>query len=165
MEEFSYVNFISIGQNFAEAMSQRGVDQKRIIGIPWTSIELYPNAMTLFDIALAPARDSNWYRAKSQLRYYEAAASGACTVGTGWLYDEIIDGITGFKVETGTTEEWYEKLKICVTDHHLRGKMQQMSKAMAWNEFDMMNRRNQWMDVFDDVAREMMEKDKVKEQV
>jgi glycosyltransferase involved in cell wall biosynthesis len=163
LKEFPYTNFISIGQPFANEFAQRGVEQKRLVAVPWTSIELYPNAMTMFDIALAPARESNWYKAKSQLRYYESAAVGAATVGTSWLYDEILDGITGMKVEEGTSDEWYEKIKILVTDHHLRQKMQRMARHVAREEFDMHNRRRQWMDVLEHVARRMQE-EKIEEE-
>ena len=155
LSEFPYVNFVSIGQPFANEFVNRGIDVNRLVSIPWTSIELYPNAMTMFDIALAPARESNWYKAKSQLRYYEAAAVGAATIGTSWLYDEIVDGMTGLKVETGTADEWYEKMKLLVTDHQLRQKMQAISRKVAYEEFDMTNRRRQWMGVLEDVAQQI----------
>ena len=155
MKEFPYVNFISIGQPFANELVARGIDQNRLIAIPWTSIELYPNPMTMFDVALAPARESNWYRAKSQLRHYEAAAVGAATVGTSWLYDEIVDGVTGLLVEENTADAWYEKLKVMVTDHQARMKMQKLSRHMAYEEFDMQNRRLQWMVVLDDLAHKI----------
>lgn len=151
MSEYPYVNFISVGQNFAQALAERGVPSNRIIGIPWTSIELYPNAMMLFDIALAPARESNWYKAKSQLRHYEAAAAGACTLGSAWLYDEIIDGMTGFQIHSD--EEWYTRMEELVTNHQMRQKMQKISRAVAWSDFDMAHRRTQWMHVLDEVAQ------------
>lgn len=159
MKELPYTNFISIGQPFANALVERGIEPHRLVSVPWTSIELYPNAMTMFDIALAPARESNWYRAKSQLRYYEAAATGAATVGTGWLYDEIVDGITGLKVETGSADEWYEKIKLLATDHQQRRKMQTIARSVAYEEFDIMNRRRQWMDVFEAIAQSLGETD------
>jgi glycosyltransferase involved in cell wall biosynthesis len=155
LEEFPYVNFISIGQQFASEFQARGIEQKRLVTIPWTSIELYPNAMTMFDIAIAPARETNWYRAKSQLRYYEAAAVGAATIGSGWLYDEILEGITGFKVDEGNSEEWYQKMKILVSDHVLRNKMQRMARHVAREEFDMANRRHQWTGVLEHLANQL----------
>lgn len=161
MKEFPFTNFISIGQGFANELAQCGVPSQRIVAIPWTSIELYPNAMTMFDIALAPARESGWYKAKSQLRYYEAAAVGAATIGTGWLYDEIIEGITGLKITDGSPDEWYEKMKFLVTNHNARSKMQRMARHVAREEFDMLNRRQQWAMVLDDVAKQIREENNV----
>ena len=42
--------------------------------VPFTALEVYPAAMTHFDIALAPAGTSNFFRGKSDLRWLEAAA-------------------------------------------------------------------------------------------
>lgn len=59
-----HVNFVAIGQPQLAQAVQQIHGESRAIGIPFTSIECYPSAMCLFDIALAPAGDSSWYRGK-----------------------------------------------------------------------------------------------------
>lgn len=152
MDEHKEVSFVSIGQGFSDHLAARGVSTQRIINLPFTSVELYPNGMTLFDIALAPARPTNWYRAKSALRYYEAAAVGAATLGDSLIYHEIQDGVTGYQIHS--PDEWYDRLKLLVTDHRLRMQIQRNAKHVALTEFDMFARRTQWMHVFEEVIND-----------
>lgn len=151
MHDYPFVNFVSVGQPFADVLHEHGIARDRVFSVPFSSLEVYPNAMALFSITLAPARDSGWYRAKSALRYYEAAAVGVPTVGEGWLYPEIEHGRTGFKVET--PDEWYKYLEILVTDHKKRFEMGVLARQAALTQFDMHVRAKQWELVLDDVAK------------
>ena len=152
MDEHPETHFISVGQPFADRLMEMGIHPGRIQSIPFTSIELYPNPMMLFDIALAPSRDTNWYRAKSQLRYYEAAAVGAATLGNASLYDEIEDGVTGYQIQSNSEAEWYERLNHLVENHDHRLDMQREARRRALEQFDMTVRSEQWVKVFEEVA-------------
>lgn len=88
--------FISIGQNFGKAF-EKWFGDERAIAIPWSSIEQYPGAMTSFDIALAPAGSNGFFKAKSDLRWLEAAALGIPCIAEPNVYAEIEDGVTGLK--------------------------------------------------------------------
>jgi glycosyltransferase involved in cell wall biosynthesis len=61
--------------------------------------------MANFDIALAPAGATNFYRAKSDLRWLEASALAIPTIADPHVYDEIEDGVTGFHAATAEQAE------------------------------------------------------------
>jgi len=88
--------FVSIGQPFAEGFVPH-FGAERALSIPWCAIEQYPAAMTMFDIALAPAGKSGFYKAKSDLRWLEASALGIPVIGHPYVYRDIEDGVTGFR--------------------------------------------------------------------
>ena len=44
-----------------------------MLDVPWAPFDVYPAAMTLMDVALAPAGRNNFFRGKSDLRWLEAA--------------------------------------------------------------------------------------------
>ncbi len=143
--------FISIGQNFADAYGELKDDQARdrTMSLPWSSLEVYPNAMSCFDIALAPARNSGWYRAKSALRFYEAAALGIPTIGDPLVYSEINHGVDGLLVESD--EDWRDHMELLVNDHDLRERMGLAARVRAWSEFSMDVRVQQWRDAIEGV--------------
>lgn len=112
------VNFVSIGRtDFADGFA-KVFGEHRAIGTPWAAIEQYPGAMTMMDIALAPARASNWWRGKSDLRWLEASALGIPVVADPQNYGEIEDEETGFLAES--PQHVFEILVRLVSDRKLR---------------------------------------------
>jgi glycosyltransferase involved in cell wall biosynthesis len=131
MNEKPETCFISIGLPFAKSIAPY-VGEDRCISIPWTSIETYPSAMSMFDIALAPSGGGGWYRGKSDLRWLEASALGIATIARPSTYPEIEHGVTGFHAtspqdmvvalmeligDKGLREEVGRAAKAFVTDH------------------------------------------------
>jgi glycosyltransferase involved in cell wall biosynthesis len=106
----------------------------------------------MFDIAFAPARESGWYRGKSALRYYEAAALGIPTIGSPVVYGEIEDGKTGFLADT--PQEWEEALEFLIVNDDVRLEMGRNAREVALAEFDMNVRVKQWLEVIDEVLTE-----------
>lgn len=100
MREYEDTTFVAIGQPGIATAFQRELGESRAIGIPFTLMESYPAAMTMFDIALAPAGRTSWYRGKSDLRWLEAASLGVPLIGDPHIYPEIKEGVTGFHAET-----------------------------------------------------------------
>jgi glycosyltransferase involved in cell wall biosynthesis len=92
--------FVSVGADFTPALGELAAE--RGIAIHGSMFECYPAAMSLFDIALAPTDGSRAFRAKSDLRFLEAAAVGAAVVGDPRLYGTIEDGVTGLHAQTPT---------------------------------------------------------------
>lgn len=94
------VNFVSIGQPLTQVDFAGETFEKkygrRALSVPFCAIEQYPAAMTLMDIALAPAGTTRFHRGKSDLRWVEASALGIPVIGGGSLYPEIEHGVTGF---------------------------------------------------------------------
>jgi glycosyltransferase involved in cell wall biosynthesis len=120
MAEREDVRFLSVGQDFAGALAGRhGAERAR--SLPFTAIETYPAAMTAFDVALAPAADTAFHRAKSDLRWLEAAALGVPVVADPVVYPEIEDGVTG--LHAATADEARAAMLALVDDPALRARI------------------------------------------
>jgi glycosyltransferase involved in cell wall biosynthesis len=91
--------FVSIGQKFADSLVPE-FGPERALSVPWAPFDTYPAAMTLMDIALAPARQDNFYRGKSDLRWLEAAALAIPCIADPEVYPDIEHGVTGFHAST-----------------------------------------------------------------
>jgi glycosyltransferase involved in cell wall biosynthesis len=111
------VRFMSVGEPYAGLIEPQ-FGPARAISIPFVELDSYPTAMANFDIALAPAGATNFYRAKSDLRWLEASALGVPTIADPFVYDEIEDGVTGF--HAATAEEAEQHLLRLVDDEHER---------------------------------------------
>jgi glycosyltransferase involved in cell wall biosynthesis len=118
MQQHDDTCFVVIGQpGFAKPVNEI-FGGGRAIGLPWTLIENYPAAMTMMDIAVAPAGHTTWYRGKSDLRWLEAGALGIPIVADATIYSDIEQGVTGFKASTPA--EAREHLEALVVDPDLR---------------------------------------------
>jgi len=104
MERHPHVRFMSVGEQFAGLLAPH-FGAERAISVPFAELDSYPAAMAGWDIALAPAGRSNFYRAKSDLRWLEASALAVPTVADPFVYGEIEDGVTGFHAESGEQAE------------------------------------------------------------
>jgi glycosyltransferase involved in cell wall biosynthesis len=93
------VRLITVGQGFADMFVEE-FGAVRALSVPFTALDVYPAAMTHFDVALAPAGESNFYRGKSDLRWLEAAALAIPTIAHPLVYPEIEHGVTGFHAAT-----------------------------------------------------------------
>lgn len=109
--------FVSIGQGFAEGF-KRVFGDERAITVPFAAIEQYPAAMTMIDVALAPAGKGGWWRGKSDLRWLEAGALGIPIIADPDNYPDVQDGVTGF--HAGTPMEMVEKLLLLVDSEETR---------------------------------------------
>ena len=118
--------FVSIGQNFAKELAKE-FEPERLLTIPWAPFDVYPAAMTLMDIALAPAGKSNFFRGKSDLRWLEAGALGIPLVADSAVYPEIEDGVTGFHVDSPAKVR--DTLIRLVDDRELRERVGAAAKA------------------------------------
>jgi len=141
--------FISIGAPMAEALSPT-YGEERAIKIPWTAIEQYPAAMTMFDIALAPAGSGGWYRGKSDLRWLEAAALGIPIIANPKVYPEIEHGVTGFHAVG--PHEMVESLMGLIGDKTLRETVGQQAKEYVEEHRSMDLMTEQWADAFRAIA-------------
>ena len=117
---------MSIGQKFADLLVPE-FGPERALSIPWAPFDTYPAAMTLMDIALAPAGQDNLYRGKSDLRWLEAGALGIPLVADPLVYPEIEPGVTGFHVAT-PAEVTAQLIKL-VDDRDLRERVGAAAKA------------------------------------
>ncbi|GAC1533814.1 MAG: hypothetical protein NVS3B1_28250 [Marmoricola sp.] len=146
--------FVSVGQPQLAHAVQQILGESRALGIPFTLIESYPSAMCLFDIALAPAGNSRWYRGKSDLRWLEAAALGLPLVASPSIYGDIEHGVTGF--HAANAREAAEIVMELVDDEDLRRRVGATAREHMRLHRDMPIMARQWLDAARDVAGEVV---------
>jgi glycosyltransferase involved in cell wall biosynthesis len=100
MRAYDNVCFVSIGQPGLAVPFQQELGESRAIGVPFTTLEAYPAAMTLGDIALAPGSTTSWMRGKSELRFFEAASLGIPLIANSGVYPSIEHDVTGYHANT-----------------------------------------------------------------
>lgn len=88
------VHFSTVGQPYGQPLEAE-FGTERVSVIPWGVLETYPASMAAFDIVLAPAGKTNFYRGKSDLRWLEASALGVPCVADPFVYPDIDPGVTG----------------------------------------------------------------------
>jgi glycosyltransferase involved in cell wall biosynthesis len=119
--------FMSVGaENFAAPLAER-FGAERCVGLPWGPIETYPAAMASFDVALAPATGSAFFRGKSDLRWLEASALGIPVVGDPIVYPGIEDGVTGLHAANPAAAR--EAILALVDDDGLRERIGAAAQA------------------------------------
>lgn len=134
MMAHDHVRVCSLGFPFAASFQK--VFGARAVCVPFSALETYPAAMTAFDIALAPAGRSAFYKGKSPLRAMEAGALGIPVVADPFLYSEVVaDGETGLLAETPAAAG--EALDALIRDESLRIKMGDAARARITSTCDM----------------------------
>lgn len=145
MADHPWTCLVTIGQpQFAQAAG-RILGEERALGIPFTAIECYPAAMTMGDIALAPAGDTAWYRAKSDLRWLEASALGIPTIADPVVYPEIEHTETG--LHAGTPDEMADWLRYLVTYSDERARIGENARDHVETERASDIAAAQWLEV------------------
>lgn len=139
---------VTIGQQYAEFLRPRF--PSRVFSIPFTMIDTYPSAMTMLDIALAPAGPGDFYKGKSDLRWVEAGALGIPTIADPVTYPKIEDRVNGFHAET--PEEVEALLLELVDDDDLRTRVGRNAYEYVQAERDMRVAVRQWERVLVEVT-------------
>jgi glycosyltransferase involved in cell wall biosynthesis len=99
MRERDEVRFVSVGDMLASSFVKHfGPERAQVI--PFLPFEVYPAALSHFDIALAPAGKGGFFQGKSDLRWLEASAARIPLVADPDVYPEIEHGVTGFHAST-----------------------------------------------------------------
>lgn len=137
---------VTIGQNFADAFKPH-FGEARAISIPWTLLDVYPAAMTMFDIALGPASTARFFRGKSDLRWLEAAALGVPIVAHPAVYGEIEHGVTGMLADT--PELAGDHLLELVDDDKLRLEIGSNAREYVLEHRSMAVASKRWSEVLD----------------
>jgi glycosyltransferase involved in cell wall biosynthesis len=150
MRRRSETTFVSIGGQKFGAMIAPKVGDGRVLDVPWAPFDVYPAAMTLMDVALAPAGRNNFFRGKSDLRWLEAGALGIPLVADPEVYPEIEHGVTGF--HASTPAEVRELLLELVADRDLRERVGAGAKAHVNEHRNARVAAQQWVEVLRTVA-------------
>jgi glycosyltransferase involved in cell wall biosynthesis len=149
MRERENVHFFSVGQRFADELAPE-FGEHRSVSVPFTALDTYPASMTLYDIALAPAGDSSFYRGKSDLRWLEASAVGLPLIADPVVYPDIEHGVTGFHATT--PEEMGEIVRELVDDEALRLRVGAAAKQYVTEHRSAQVAAEQWASVLRQVA-------------
>jgi glycosyltransferase involved in cell wall biosynthesis len=145
MREYDDTCFVSIGGPEFIGPVVREFGEERAIGIPFTFLETYPAAMTMLDIALAPAGRGNWYRSKSDLRWLEASALGIPIVADPFVYGEVEHGETGFVANDAS--EAYGILREIVHQPEVRREVGGAARAYVQSERSAADAALAWLEV------------------
>lgn len=114
-------------------------DRFRFFG--WMDLWLYPRYVRAFDIGLAPAADHDFFRAKSELRFYENSAAGVAGIYSPVTYGVEAAAFGG--VMADSPDEWRAGLEL------LSDKVERDERARAAGEYvrsnvDMEVRVSEW---------------------
>jgi glycosyltransferase involved in cell wall biosynthesis len=141
LREHPHVRFASIGLRVAGDLQKR-FGKERVLTLPFAPFETYPAAMTLFDIAIAPAGRNNFFRAKSDLRWLEASALATPLVADPVVYPEIEPGVTG--LHASTPDEVREHLTALIADAALRRRIGEAAEAYVSEHRTIQRTANDW---------------------
>jgi glycosyltransferase involved in cell wall biosynthesis len=149
LREHEHVRFLSIGARVArDLIAEFGLG--RVLSLPFAPFETYPAAMTLMDVAIAPAGRNNFFRGKSDLRWLEASALSTPVVADPLVYPEIQHGVTG--LHAATPAEVHEHLTALVTDAGLRARIGEAAHAYVTEHRTIQTTVNDWATALQDVA-------------
>lgn len=113
MHENKNVYFKAVGMPFDKYLPKKRyqfVEGKR--GYGWIN-ELYPNLK--MDIAIAPLKENDFNKGKSNIKWQEATRAGAAFIGTDFGPYASLKPATATLVKN-TTKDWYEGLKTLTED-------------------------------------------------
>jgi glycosyltransferase involved in cell wall biosynthesis len=121
MDAHPDTRFMTVGERGFTTPFVERFGTRRAMEVPWAALEVYPAAMANFDVALAPATNSGFFRGKSDLRWLEASALGIPVVADPVVYPAIEDGVTGLHAATPAAAR--EAIRSLVADPALRAQM------------------------------------------
>jgi glycosyltransferase involved in cell wall biosynthesis len=141
--------FVTVGRPYASILAEE-FGPERCQSVPFAPLEMYPAAMSRFDIAIAPSAQTNLFRGKSDLRWLESSALGTPVVGDPTTYAEIEDGVTGF--HASSVQEVTETLIRLVDDPALRRRVGDAARDHVRSKRSARVTAQDWAHVLRDVA-------------
>lgn len=139
MESQPQTHFMAVGDDVSRFLPPHLSD--RTSHHKWSDMLVYPMHMAKFDISLAPAMANDFFRAKSQLRLYEACAMGTPSVADPLVYDEVDRSLVGYRAESH--DDWVFGLNKLIGDVDILNYCR--SRALDYcQEIDINNRIGQW---------------------
>jgi len=144
LDTYKNVIFASIGTAYADAIKNKYPDQT--LTAPWTTIENIPFALTSFDIAIAPAHESKYHLAKSDLRWLEASAVGIPTVCDPRIYDEVNPSLAA-----NSPKEAADIIMELIEDKEERISLGKHQQEYVQKNRDISIASTQWLDVINKI--------------
>ncbi len=127
---------------------------RRIPFVPWREL---PHVLSTFDISLAPLEMDNPYcRAKSELKYFEAAIVGVPTVASRidvFIY-AIEHGVNGLLA--GSTAEWIAGLEALISDASYRQAIGERAREHVYQNYHPQVRGQELIQTLDAIVQDFL---------
>lgn len=125
---------------------------KNLEHAPWCQMEEYFTTLNelRLDIMLIPRKDSYFNKAKSNVKFLEAAMCEIPVITNyfkGSPYEKDIDGSNGLMIKDNTFDEW-EKAIEYLTDKDIRRDMGKKAKEYVLNNYNINNLGHLWEDAY-----------------
>jgi len=121
--------------------------------VPWCDIAVYPETLRrcLLDFMLIPRRDNHFNRAKSNIKFLEAAMLEIPVIAQGFKdgkspYDADIDGTNGILVTDDS--KWEEEVMLLIKNPSKRKMLGATAKQYALNNYDIKLHAHKWADAY-----------------
>ena len=127
---------------------------RRIPFIPWREL---PSVISTFDINLAPLEMGNPYcRAKSELKYFEAAIVGVPTIASriDAFVHAIEHGVNGLLA--GNTAEWAAGLEALINDESYRRAIGERAREDAYQNYHPQMQGCELIQTLDDIVHDFL---------
>jgi glycosyltransferase involved in cell wall biosynthesis len=148
MDEHPETRFVSIGEPMADLLDDRF--GRRRLSIPMVTMENYPAVMCNFDIALAPAGRTHFYRGKSDLRWLEASGVGTPAVVDPFVYDQVpSQPMHAYLADTNG--DCYHALATLVPNQELRSEIGERTRRYVMQNRNIDVAVEQWETVIKEV--------------
>jgi len=126
--------------------------KKQLKPMGWFKLKDWPRKLTEMgiDIGLAPLKDNNFNRSKSNLRWLENSLAGmASIVSPVSPYMCVKDGVDGIVAKE--QKEWYNGIEKLITDENFRKELADNSRERIVKEFDIVKNIELWYNTYKEV--------------
>lgn len=117
-----------------------------LLGVPFENYASRLNGLAM-DIGIAPLRDNEFNRCKSNIKFLEITIAGGVTVASPIVYsDTIVHGVNGFIANN--TEEWVKYLSMLIESPTLRKSVHSRAYSEVMDKYDLSKGIKQWESVY-----------------
>jgi SAM-dependent methyltransferase len=157
LEEFPNLEVMALPRNY---VSFEGINHPRILEWnSWVGMSQYPQVVSTWemDIGIAPLRDNELNRCKSNLRWLEYSALKIPTVTSRItpFQNSIENNKTGLVVGN-SAKEWYEALRSLILDKGKRASIGQRAYEKVRKDYDMDNVAKTYLSVLKGIKDEFI---------
>jgi glycosyltransferase involved in cell wall biosynthesis len=129
------------------------IPDRQLVRSPWLPVLEYPKNYLGVDIGCCPLSEEPFNRAKSPIKSFEWAASGAAVVASPTVYGQVIDhGKTGYLASTSDDWEW--AIERLLSDRKRRRKMARRLLEVVERDWSLDRHVHKWVDAWTDIVTE-----------
>jgi len=122
-----------------------------LLGVPFENYASRLNGLGM-DIGIAPLRDNEFNRCKSNIKWMENTIAGGVTVASPTVYSETIKhGVDGFIASS--TEEWVKYLSELIENKDLRDSVHSRAYSEVVGTYSWEKNIKKWEKVYKDVLK------------